>query len=227
MELKYYKARSSIFVTKDWIDGMGKIPYNMEPNRLPPELPLWWNWSNSWRWTYKPHQVLLYGPPHQQAHTKLAPYKGQSGVRTNAQPGMRCQGRLAEGGRVMAAEGNVITGWSRKINLRRLPSLTFANKQVQVPSQTPPNGPPPMTGEDENVRTPASSGGVTSTSTTLPIEKKGAETYVPVARDAGARPDVADRGGVYRTYLGKPKTAGPGDSSPRSLNIGRSTGVEV
>ena len=169
MELKNFKARSSIFVTKDWIHGMGKIPYKMEPNILPPELPLWWTWSNSWRWTYTPHQVLLYGPPNQLAQTKLAPYKGQSGVRLNAsQPGMWCKRRLAEGDRVMAAEGNVATGWSREINIRRLPSLTFANEQVQVPSQTPPNGPPPMTGEDENVRTPASSGGVTSTSTTLP-----------------------------------------------------------
>ena len=167
MEIKNYKARSSIFVTKDWIHGMRKIPYKMEPNILPPELPLWWTWSNSWRWTYKPHQVLLYGSPNQLAHTKLASYKGQSGVRLNAsQPGMWCKRRLEEGDRVMAAEGNVATGWSREINIQRLPSLTFAIKQVQVPSQSPSAGPLLMTGEDENKIIPASSGGVSSISPT-------------------------------------------------------------
>ena len=229
MELQNYKARSSIFVTKDWIDGMGKIPYNMESNTLTPELPLWYTWNNSWRWTYKPHQVLLYGPPNPLAHTKLAPYKGQSGVRLNAsQPCMWCIRRLEEGDRVMAAKGNVATDWSREIYIQRLPSLTFAIKQVQVTSQFPSAGPPPMTGEDENEIIPASSGGVSSISPTLPIKEKiGEEICIPAAREPDAQPDVADCGEVYEPYLGATIIAGPADSSLRPPKIGGSPGVEV
>ena len=62
MDFKHQKPRRSVFVTKNWIEEINKITYRRFLPKNPPELPLWWNWKNYWRWNnFATHEVLLYG----------------------------------------------------------------------------------------------------------------------------------------------------------------------